>query len=104
MEGKMFTLQHSSSSGCRMPEPVEAGNGLGNEENMSTASQAFGGDALRRLPRPILDKMQILIRRVRRVAICKGVLAVAATGLICLLAIMAVDAAVTIFLRPCGGA
>ena len=64
---------------------------------MSTASQAFGGDALRHLPGPILNKMRVLIRRVRRVAICKGVLAVAATALLCLLAIMAVDAAVTIF-------
>jgi hypothetical protein len=64
---------------------------------MSTASQAWEGDALRRLPKPILQKMHGLIRQVRRVAICKGVLAVAATGLVCLLAIMAVDAAVTIF-------
>ena len=52
---------------------------------------------MRHLPPPILNKMRGLIRRVRRVALCKGVLAVAATALFCLLAIMAVDAAVTIF-------
>ena len=53
--------------------------------------------ALGQLPKPILDKLQAMIRRVRRLLLIRGLFATLAVALVCLLAIMAVDAAVTLF-------
>jgi hypothetical protein len=53
--------------------------------------------ALGQLPKPILDKLQAMIRRVRRLLFIRGFFATLAVALACLLAIMAVDAAVTLF-------
>ena len=53
--------------------------------------------ALGQLPKPILDKLQAMIRRVRRLLFIRGLFATLAVALVCLLAIMAVDAAVTLF-------
>ena len=53
--------------------------------------------ALGQLPKPILDKLQSMIRRVRRLLFIRGLFATLAVALVCLLAIMAVDAAVTLF-------
>ena len=64
---------------------------------MSTATHPFTEQGLRSLPAPIVDKLRELIARVRRIALLKGIFAVAAVALGCVLAIMAVDAAVTIF-------
>lgn len=64
---------------------------------MSTASHPISEQGLRRLPAPILGKLRQLIGRIRRIALIKGIFAVAATALICLLSIMAIDAVVTIF-------
>ena len=49
------------------------------------------------LPQPILDKLQLLIRRVRRLLFVRGIFATLAVALVCLLAIMALDATITIF-------
>jgi len=53
--------------------------------------------ALGQLPKPILDKLQSMIRRVRRLLFIRGLFATLAVALVCLLAIMAIDAAVTLF-------
>jgi hypothetical protein len=53
--------------------------------------------ALGQLPKPILDKLQAMIRRVRRLLFIRGLFATLAVALACLLAIMAIDAAVTLF-------
>jgi hypothetical protein len=53
--------------------------------------------ALGQLPKPILNKLQAMIRRVRRLLFIRGLFATLAVALVCLLAIMAVDAAVTLF-------
>lgn len=53
--------------------------------------------ALGQLPQPILDKLQSMIRRVRRLLFIRGLFATLAVALVCLLAIMAVDATVTLF-------
>jgi len=53
--------------------------------------------ALGQLPQPILDKLQSMIRRVRRLLFIRGLFATLAVALACLLAIMAVDATVTLF-------
>ncbi len=49
------------------------------------------------LPQPILDKLQLMIRRVRRLLFVRGIFATLAVALICVLAIMALDATLTIF-------
>lgn len=49
------------------------------------------------LPPPILDKLRSMIRRVRRLLLLRGLFATFAVALACLLAIMAVDASVTLF-------
>ena len=54
-------------------------------------------DALGQLPKPILDKLQSMIRRVRRLLFIRGLFATLAVALVSLLAIMAVDAAITLF-------
>lgn len=59
---------------------------------MSTLDSALG-----QLPQPILDKLHSMIRRVRRLLLLRGLCATLAVALVCLLAIMAVDAAVTLF-------
>lgn len=53
--------------------------------------------ALGQLPEPILDKLQSMIRRVRRLLFIRGLFATLAVALACILAIMAIDAAVTLF-------
>ena len=53
--------------------------------------------ALGQLPQPILDKLQSMIRRVRRLLFIRGLFATLAVALGCLLAIMAVDATITLF-------
>ncbi|HRQ90815.1 MAG TPA: hypothetical protein PLA50_18645, partial [Bacteroidia bacterium] len=47
------------------------------------------------LPKPIFDKLRSMIRRVRRLIFLRGLFATLAVGLVCLLAVMAVDAALT---------
>lgn len=59
---------------------------------MSTFEATFS-----QLPQPILDKLQSMIRWVRRLLFIRGFFATLAVALCCVLAIMAVDAAVTIF-------
>lgn len=59
---------------------------------MSTFEAALG-----QLPQPILDKLQSMIRRVRRLLFIRGLFATLAVALVCLLAIMAVDATITLF-------
>lgn len=59
---------------------------------MSTFEAALG-----QLPQPILDKLQSMIRRVRRLLFIRGLFATLAVALLCLLAIMAVDATITLF-------
>jgi hypothetical protein len=54
-------------------------------------------DALSKLPKPILDKLQSMIRRVRRLLFVRGLCATLAVALVSLLIIMSVDAAVTLF-------
>ncbi|MBM4040792.1 MAG: hypothetical protein FJ290_19990 [Planctomycetes bacterium] len=49
------------------------------------------------IPQPIVDKLRRLIRRVRWLIVLRGVCAIAATGIGSLLAVMAVDASVTLF-------
>lgn len=56
-----------------------------------------GGDAFARLPRPIVAKLEALIRRVRLVTLTRGLFAVLATTVGTALAIMLVDASFTIF-------
>lgn len=53
--------------------------------------------AIDQLPQPILDKLQSMIRRVRRLLFIRGFFATLAIAVVCLLTIMAVDAAFTIF-------
>jgi len=50
-----------------------------------------------RLPAPILNKLQSLIRRVRRLLLLRGLFATLAVALACLIGIMLVDATVTLF-------
>ena len=52
---------------------------------------------LRQLPKPIVDKLRQLIRRARRVIFLRGLFATLAVALLCILAIMAIDATVTLF-------
>ncbi len=52
---------------------------------------------LQNLPRPILDKLRAIIGRVRRLLFLRGLSATVAVGLASLLAIMAIDATVTLF-------
>lgn len=52
---------------------------------------------LHHLPRPILDKLRAIIGRVRRLLFIRGFFATLAVGLACLLAIMGIDATVTLF-------
>lgn len=59
---------------------------------MSTLEAAFD-----QLPTPIVDKLQSMIARVRRLIFIRGLLATLAAALACLLLIMAVDAAFTLF-------
>jgi len=59
---------------------------------MSTLEAALG-----QLPKPILDKLQSMIGRVRRLLFIRGLFATLAVALVSLLAIMAIDAAVTLF-------
>jgi len=54
-------------------------------------------DALGQLPKPILDKLESMIGRVRRLLFIRGLFATIAVALVSLLAIMAIDAAVTLF-------
>lgn len=53
--------------------------------------------AFDQLPPPILDKLRAMIRRVRRLLFLRGLFATLAVALVCLLAIMAIDASVTLF-------
>lgn len=59
---------------------------------MSTLEAAFG-----KLPEPILNKLDSMIRRIRRLLFLRGLFATLAVALACLLAIMAIDAAITLF-------
>lgn len=59
---------------------------------MSSLEAAIG-----QLPQPILDKLQSMIRRVRRLLFIRGFCATLAVGLVCLLSIMAIDAMFTLF-------
>lgn len=59
---------------------------------MSTLEAAF-----EQLPQPILDKLQSMIRRVRRLLFIRGLFATLAVALACLLVIMAIDATLTLF-------
>lgn len=53
--------------------------------------------ALGQLPQPILNKLEAMIRRVRRLLFIRGFFATLAVALSCLLVIMAIDATVTLF-------
>lgn len=53
--------------------------------------------AIDQLPKPILDKLQSMIKRVRRLLFIRGFFATLAVAVVCLLTIMAIDAAITIF-------
>lgn len=53
--------------------------------------------ALGQLPKPILEKLQSMISRVRRLLFIRGLFATLAVALSCVLVIMAIDAAVTLF-------
>ncbi len=55
-----------------------------------------GGDPFARLPRPIVAKLEALVRRVRGVALLKGLFAVLATASGAAVAIMLIDASFTI--------
>ncbi|MCG8599193.1 MAG: hypothetical protein MI807_03535 [Verrucomicrobiales bacterium] len=59
---------------------------------MSTLEAAFG-----QLPEPILNKLDSMIRRIRRLLFLRGLFATLAVALGCLLVIMAIDAAFTLF-------
>lgn len=52
---------------------------------------------LQNLPKPILDKLRAIIGRVRRLLLIRGLSATLAVGLLCVLAIMAIDASFTLF-------
>ena len=52
---------------------------------------------IRNLPAPIVDKLQSLIGRVRRLIFLRGLFATIAAGLISILIIMAIDASFTLF-------
>lgn len=52
---------------------------------------------LQNLPQPILDKLRAIIGRVRRLLFLRGLSATVAVGLASLLAIMAIDATMTLF-------
>jgi len=52
---------------------------------------------LSQLPQPILNKLEAMIRRVRRLLFIRGFFATLAVALSCLLVIMAIDATVTLF-------
>jgi len=52
---------------------------------------------LRQLPQPIVDKLQSLINRARRLMLIRGLFATLAVALVCILIIMGIDAAVTLF-------
>ncbi|NOX98384.1 MAG: hypothetical protein GXP30_01375, partial [Verrucomicrobia bacterium] len=52
---------------------------------------------IRNLPAPIVDKLQSLISRVRRLIFLRGLFATIAAGLISILIIMAIDASFTLF-------
>ncbi|MFP4435053.1 MAG: DUF4175 family protein, partial [Phycisphaerae bacterium] len=57
----------------------------------------LAADASNALPKPIVDRLGELIRRARAVIVVRGTLAVAATVVLSLLVVMAIDASVTIF-------
>lgn len=59
---------------------------------MSSLEAAFA-----HLPQPILDKLQSMIRRIRRLLFLRGLFATLAVALACLLVIMAIDATLTLF-------
>ena len=59
---------------------------------MSTLEAAFS-----QLPAPIQDKLGSMIRRVRRLLFIRGLCAILAVALACLLTIMLIDASVTLF-------
>ncbi|MEM6278314.1 MAG: hypothetical protein AAF733_02470 [Verrucomicrobiota bacterium] len=59
---------------------------------MSTLEAAF-----EHLPQPILDKLESMIRRIRRLLFLRGLSATLAVALTCLLVIMAIDAMFTLF-------
>ncbi|MEM9016098.1 MAG: hypothetical protein AAGC68_03730 [Verrucomicrobiota bacterium] len=59
---------------------------------MSTLEAAFG-----QLPTPILEKLDSMIARVRRIMLIRGLFATLAVGLACLLTIMVIDATFTLF-------
>ncbi|MDA9923133.1 hypothetical protein N9E25_07325 [Verrucomicrobiales bacterium] len=59
---------------------------------MNTLEAAFG-----QLPEPILNKLDLMIRRIRRLLFLRGLFATLAVAFGCLLAIMAIDAAFTLF-------
>ncbi|MCB1230778.1 MAG: hypothetical protein KDN19_10955 [Verrucomicrobiae bacterium] len=52
---------------------------------------------LNNLPKPILDKLRAIIGRVRRLLFIRGLSATLAVALVCVLAIMAIDASFTLF-------
>ncbi len=52
---------------------------------------------LQNLPQPILNKLRAIIGRVRRLLFIRGLSATLAVGLLCVLAIMAIDASFTLF-------
>ena len=64
---------------------------------MSTTSTVAVGDNARPLPEPIVHTLRRVIHRVRAVVLIRGLLAVCAIAVGALLAVMAVDASVTIF-------
>lgn len=59
---------------------------------MSTLEAAF-----EHLPQPIIDKLQSMIRRIRRLLFIRGLFATLAVAFACLLMIMAIDATLTLF-------
>ncbi len=63
---------------------------------MSTLDAAFS-----QLPEPIQNKLESMIRRVRRLLLIRGLCATLAVALACILGIMAIDAIVTLF-SPAG--
>ena len=60
---------------------------------MSTLTDA----KLRKLPQPIVDKLQSLINRARRLMLIRGLFATLAVALVCILVIMGIDATLTLF-------
>ena len=49
------------------------------------------------LPKPIVDKLQRSLERIRRVIILRGTLAVAAVALLAFLGVMGIDALITLY-------